>query len=137
MDREQAARRTRAALALAGYRNVEDLAKRLNGSGVGLKRLREIYQRRGNEPRTVELREIAEACGLPYEFFTVDFATLSGGAASAALERRLAALEDIIRDDVVPILGREVRIPEQVDESGHEHGRSSPPAPSRRRGGGR
>jgi hypothetical protein len=76
MEREQAARRTRAALALAGYKNVEALAGALDGSGVGLKRLREIYQQRGGEPRRVELREIAEACGLPFEFFTADLTEL-------------------------------------------------------------
>jgi hypothetical protein len=90
MDREQAARRTRAAVALAGYQKVEELAEALEGSGVGLKRLREIYQQRGNEPRAVEIREIAEATGLPYEFFLVDFATLDGRPDN---EDRLAEVE--------------------------------------------
>lgn len=98
VDRERAARRTRAAVALAGYERVEDLATNLDGSGVGLKRLRQIYQQRGTEPRRVELREIAEACNLPFAFFEVDFATL--GQPDAATEERLTALEKKLEERV-------------------------------------
>jgi transcriptional regulator with XRE-family HTH domain len=67
--------RMRAARHLAGYSRVEDLAEAINQEGLRTTVLREIEreQRRG-EFR--ELREIAECCGLPVEFFTADFSRL-------------------------------------------------------------
>lgn len=81
-DRVDVARRFRAAVALSGFPSVEALADELahRNAGVGLKRLREISQQRGNPARAVELREIAEACGVPYGIFTLDLqAALDNG----------------------------------------------------------
>src|SRR4051812_4474542 len=90
--REVVARRIKAAQALGGFTNTEDLATATKAVGnLGLKRVRELQQQRGDEARVVELRTIAEACGLPYEFFTVDFGRL------APNEDRLAELEDRLR----------------------------------------
>lgn len=85
--REAIARKVKAAQALGGFSNAEALAAATKELGnLGLKRIRELQQKRGEEPRVVELRTIAEACGLPYEFFTVDFSRLKGSAVSDRLE---------------------------------------------------
>lgn len=77
-SREATARRVKAAQALGGFSNAGALASATKGLGnLGLKRIRELQQQRGNEARVVELRTIAEACGLPYEFFTADFGSLT------------------------------------------------------------
>lgn len=67
--------RMKAARQLGGFTNVEDLAKR-TGKGLGPTVLREIErEQRGGEFR--ELREIAECCDLPVEFFTADLSRLA------------------------------------------------------------
>jgi hypothetical protein len=51
-----------------------------------------------NDPRTAserELRAIARACGLPYEFFTVDWAML-GEVPDTEIEDRVSVLEDVM-----------------------------------------
>lgn len=66
-------KRLRAALALGDLTKVEALADRLqeNGSRLGLKRLRSLWQGRA-DPSLSDYRDIAEATGLPAEFFTVE-----------------------------------------------------------------
>jgi hypothetical protein len=68
--------RMRAARQLAGFGQVEQLAAAIAQSGLktGVLRKIEREERRG-EFR--ELREIAEACRLPVEFFTADFSRLA------------------------------------------------------------
>jgi hypothetical protein len=75
-DPEAVRRRVRAALALGGYSRVEQLADVLDerDSGIGLKRLRAIWQK--GDARAVELREIAAACSVPYWFLTNGLAGL-------------------------------------------------------------
>jgi len=67
-------RRVRVGLAAGGYSSVEKLAEALaeRNSGIGLKRLRAIWQT-GNA-RAVELREIADACEMPFWFMEHGFA---------------------------------------------------------------
>jgi hypothetical protein len=94
-SREATARRVKAAQALGGFSNAEALAAAAKDLGnLGLKRIRELQQKRGDKPRVIELRTIAEACGLPYEFFTIDFSQLS---LSARIDERLNTLETEVR----------------------------------------
>jgi transcriptional regulator with XRE-family HTH domain len=72
--------RMRALRAMAGYGDMKQLAERLtargNGRGLKTKTLRSIEQGvRAADYR--ELREIAEACEMPVEWFTADFARLA------------------------------------------------------------
>ena len=62
--------------AIAGYVNVKDLAAAIGpDAGLGERTLRKLES--GESPlRPPAMREIAQACGLPYEFFTVDFQRL-------------------------------------------------------------
>lgn len=71
---EDTRRRVRVALDVGGYSNVEKLAEELaaRNSGIGLKRLRAIWQT--GDARAVELREIADACQTPYWFMEHGFA---------------------------------------------------------------
>jgi hypothetical protein len=71
---EDTRRRVRMALDMGGYGSVEKLAEELaeRDSGIGLKRLRTIWQ--NGEARAVELREIADACQTPYWFMEYGFA---------------------------------------------------------------
>lgn len=72
---EDTRRRVRVALDVGGYSSVEKLADHLTArnSGIGLKRLRAIWQT--GDARAVELREIADACQTPYWFMEHGFAT--------------------------------------------------------------
>jgi hypothetical protein len=64
-------------MALAGIDGVPKLAKRLSLPGLGQDNLYLVLA--GKRPLARhELREIFEVCGLPIEFFTVDFASLEG-----------------------------------------------------------
>lgn len=69
MDPQETRRRIRAARVLADV-TVEQLAAKL-GAGLGSKTLGMI-ERGERDVHTRELRDIAAACGLPYEFFTAD-----------------------------------------------------------------
>jgi transcriptional regulator with XRE-family HTH domain len=68
--------RLRAARHLAGFNSVEDLAKALGQRGLKTTVLREIEtgRRRGD---LRDLREVADRCRLPVEFFTADFSRLA------------------------------------------------------------
>lgn len=110
MDLEQQARRIQAAQALGGFSSVEKLYEEMvrRESRVKFKRLRALWRgnERGGRP---ELSEIADACGLPYAFFTVDFNRLpdlvsqNGGQAEP-----LAQQVDALRADL-ELLSVEVR----------------------------
>lgn len=65
----------KAARQLAGFTNVEELAEH-TGKGLRPTVLRQI-EREERRGEFRELREIAEACGLPVEFFTADFSRLA------------------------------------------------------------
>ena len=76
----------------AGYGiTVEELAARIPAEAkLGARTLGKI--RRGERPaQPQDLRHIAAACGLPEEFFAVDFRSL--GTSASDLERRLARIE--------------------------------------------
>ena len=92
-SREATVRRLRAAQALGGYSSVEDLAA---AADFPLKRLREIYQQK-KDARSVDLRHLAETCGLSYEFFLVDFATLGEPSGMAELREQLNELQGVVR----------------------------------------
>lgn len=90
-DLEDTRRRIRAARVLAGLERVDDLADLIDTQGLRRDTLYSIEA--GKRPvRPHELRMIAEACGLPYAFFTVDFAALEEGTP----DDRFARLEDMI-----------------------------------------
>ena len=97
-DDAEIARRVRAARIIADLRTVEELAERIGARGLGAKTLGAI-ERAERRPRRMELREIAEACGLPPEFFSADLwelaATDGGGVQDrlTALEERIDRLE--------------------------------------------
>jgi hypothetical protein len=81
-DRTDVSRRIQAAVALAGYRSAEKFAtEKTVPRGIGVKRVRQLIQRKGDEPRAVELREIAGAAELPYEFFTAELSALGAPVA--------------------------------------------------------
>lgn len=70
-------RRLKAARALAGFKSTAALAAAMpQGSGLGDRTLRKLEGGEA-EIRSPALREIAAACGLPYEFFTIDFTELT------------------------------------------------------------
>lgn len=93
MDAEQTRRRIKAARALAGL-SVRELAERLDDPGYGERTLRKIES--GERPvRQLELREIARVCGLPYEFFTGDFAQLAKTKDGDDLKRLEARVNDL------------------------------------------
>lgn len=93
MDPEETRRRVKAARALAGI-SVKDLAERIGQKGLGERTLRELEGDAGRAWRPMELQAVAQACELPYEFFTVDFSQLS---LSARTDTRLDALEAEVR----------------------------------------
>ena len=82
MSEPPLSRRIRAARHLAGFRQVPELAKAIESlgalrtrSGLRATKLRE-YERGEDSPDAGQLAAIAEACGLPLEFFTADFSRL-------------------------------------------------------------
>jgi len=83
--------RMKAARQLAGFTNVEDLAEH-TGKGLRPTVLRQI-EREERRGEFRELREIAEACGLPVEFFTADFSRLGeiSGDPRRVIATRLAS----------------------------------------------
>lgn len=70
-------RRVRAARALAGL-SVKDLAIGLDEPGLGERTLGKIEAGERVAQRS-ELQRIADVCGLPYGFFTVDLSAALGG----------------------------------------------------------
>lgn len=104
---DETERRIRAAMTLAGIDSFEDLARRIDSRNLGATTLRKLNDNvRASLPR----RAIADACGLPYQFFTVDFRRLSElaqAAASDAQPERLDALEQQVSQLATDL--REVR----------------------------
>src|SRR3954453_8543251 len=95
LDREifEVARRVRAARAYAGL-SIQELAARV---GIGLQTLKRIENGR-RKPSGPELLAIAEACGLPREFFDLDLDLLSNRAlllqrTMSQVDRRLSRIE--------------------------------------------
>jgi transcriptional regulator with XRE-family HTH domain len=89
----ETARRVRAARAYAGL-SVNDLANRI---GLGLQTIKRIECGK-RTARRFEIWAIAEACGLPREFFEMDLELLNRQAtvmheAMARVEERLARIE--------------------------------------------
>jgi uncharacterized small protein (DUF1192 family) len=119
MDSSQTRRRVKAARAIAGL-SVAELAARIDQSGLGERTLRALEGEGGRQFRPMELQAIAQACDLPYEFFTVDFRKLS--LASGTLEDRLAVVEDEVRR-----LARERAAPAPPGVPGHR-AEDSPPS---------
>lgn len=70
--------RARAARHLAGYTKPDDLAQELARRGVrGLGRTTLYSIEAGRQEGTIpQLRELAEACGVPLAWFTADFSRL-------------------------------------------------------------
>lgn len=95
----QMRRRLRAARELAGYERVDDLAAAIGERGFGKTTLYEFEQGKTSPLRSHLLR-IADACGLPVEWFEVDIAGVLAATRrgerpvpqpSGELGRRLAA----------------------------------------------
>lgn len=104
MEPVEARRRMRAARVLAGL-TVPKLAERIpDENRMGERTLRKLESGE-SELRPKEMREIAEACDLPYEFFTVDFSRLpelNEGAGDLAgrmdeLEAELAEVRELLQ----------------------------------------
>jgi transcriptional regulator with XRE-family HTH domain len=89
-------RRIRAARALADL-TVEELADAIDAKGLKAKTLGAI-ERGEREVRPHELRAIAEACGLPYEFFTADFNILTAPHHGSNLAERMDELEADLKE---------------------------------------
>lgn len=91
-------RRIKAAMALAGY-SIEELSEAIDQRGLGPRTLRKLQDDADpREARAWELRAIAEACDLPYAWFTVEsFADAlddaRGRDGRVSPEERLAELE--------------------------------------------
>jgi transcriptional regulator with XRE-family HTH domain len=96
-DRSELARRIRAARTYAGFA-VHELAERV---GLGAQTIKRIEAGR-RSVRRFEIWAIAEACGLPREFFEIDFAEMAAReeatvAMLTRIDARLAGLEDRLR----------------------------------------
>lgn len=139
-QREDTRRRIRAARVLAGLERVEDLATKIDTPGLGRDTLYNIEAGK-RAVRAHELRLIAEACGLPYEFFTTDFAALgqSTDDEGRTLEQRIEAIESSI-DTLVSVEARVARIElerrqerERAPQAGGDTPRTGAPGRPRRR----
>lgn len=88
-------RRIRAAMELAGIDSFGELARRIDHDGLGERTLRKIADDNDatRSAQRLDLVAIADACGLPYEFFTIDFADLAATVPVSFVEDRLADLE--------------------------------------------
>lgn len=110
-------RRVKAARALAGI-SVKELAQRIGQDGLGERTLRSLEGDAGRAWRPMELQAVAQACGLPYEFFTVDFQQLT---LNGRVGQRLDALEAELRQ-----LAAERPAPEPPGELGRRAAGSQP-----------
>jgi transcriptional regulator with XRE-family HTH domain len=76
----------RAARELGGFESVEALARAINEPGLSAKTLYSI-EREQNDPPDRTIRAIAAACGVPFEWFTVDLnAAIGAGEEPSTLE---------------------------------------------------
>lgn len=79
MTQHDLGNRIRAARHLAGLQNVRDLAKAIQQQkprGLGETRLRQI-ERAEIQATIGDIREISDACEIPWEWFVVDFSRLA------------------------------------------------------------
>lgn len=135
MDRDETSRRIRAARALAAPTPDElaarkrpvvgittrELAARIDMKRLGYKTLGNME--RGDAPALrPALSEIAKACGLPYEFFTADLATLGERAdvdeRFAQVERNLREQIDAVRRELAAIQPADDEVPQPPGELG-------------------
>lgn len=97
MDRAELARRLKAARALGGFTKPVGLARHplLVENGIKDWKIRDFESLNGRtEPRPMELEVIAQACGLPAEWFSAPFERLAERtAASERLEELAQAVE--------------------------------------------
>lgn len=92
MTRDETVRRLKAAQALGGFSSIPRLA---SAADMPYKRVKSLFEGT-DDARKIELRHIAETCGLPFEFFTADLHALAGDALVArvhGLEERLETIE--------------------------------------------
>jgi transcriptional regulator with XRE-family HTH domain len=103
-ERKERAERERKRLRPVVGLTVDELAARINLDGLGKRTIGDL-ERDGGAIRN-QLTEIAKACGLPYDFFTVDFSTLGAPAGGLDAHRdemgrnvteRLLDIEEVIR----------------------------------------
>lgn len=96
VDDEGLRRRMKAAQTLAGIKNVRELAERIDLPGLGRDTLYEMQS--GKRPiLRHELREIADACGVPVEFFTAeDFSALSQAGGGTDTQAQLDAIQQML-----------------------------------------
>jgi hypothetical protein len=95
--RERLRRRMRAAMALAGIPNVPELAKRCADLGYEDGFSKGTLETMHSGKRTIRTSEtivLAEVCGLPAAFFSVDFATL----AEPDLRQEVQTLKEQVSD---------------------------------------
>lgn len=119
-DANELARRIKAARALAGIASTTALANRIGVQGLSGETLRKI-ESGSREVRPHELREIARACGLPFEFFTVDFAQLAhNSGAGPQVAREVEAVVERLLPDIEEAVTRRVlqRLRDDDDDEG-------------------
>jgi hypothetical protein len=102
-------RRVKAARQLAGFSSAAKLAAE-TGKGLADKTLRKIESGE-KDPEPWELDRIARACGLPYEFFTIDFSTLPNLLAGDDPEH----VEDLVQDRATQIIVAFMRLMREKD----------------------
>lgn len=119
-------RRIAAARELAGYTSVEKFAKHLAAEGFSASTLRN-YESGRDTPAEGKVRQFARLVGLPYAFFTIDYAVLEtdvDDARTTSLEQRVARVETAITLLADPDLRDEDR--RQALERWRQQGESRP-----------
>lgn len=97
-------RRIKAAMRLAGIESFEELAAKIDKRNYGSRTLRKYADDNDleNVAHRGQLVVIAEACELPYEFFTADYSTLARESAiDAAIEDRLERIVSELRAEQI------------------------------------
>lgn len=142
VDDDELVRRFKAALAYAGL-SVPQVAERITDEpNLSASTLYDVQQRRRNRSPLLspgERAAVAQACGLPDAFFTIDFAQLNG---QASVDSRLDAIEAQVRQleearggpERPGELGRFGEEPQPSDERPRQEEPQT--AADRRRGGG-
>lgn len=105
---------------LAGIPSANALAERLDTQGLSGVTIRKI-EAGTRDVRPHELRAIAAACGLPYEFFTVDFAQLAhNSGADPQVAREVEAVVERLLPDIEEAVTRRVlqRLRDDDDDEG-------------------
>lgn len=113
---------------------VEELTARLQPEWPISAKTIGAIERGEREARPMELRTIAAACSLPYEFFTADFAVL--GDAPTGLVERMARLEELL-SRFAPLAELDADETETLDRRQQRNGRQTgarAPAPRKKTG---